>query len=55
MLTTQDAGHFARLVALLAQRQSAYARIKHHLDVTGLSPQAVTKQICELADSRSLL
>jgi shikimate kinase len=53
MLAAQDEGRFARLAALLAQRQPAYARIKHHLDVTGLSPQEIAEQVCKLAGSRS--
>ncbi|MBN1218442.1 MAG: shikimate kinase [Anaerolineae bacterium] len=48
MLAANDAGRFDRLAALLAQRTPAYARIKHHLDVTRLSPQAAARHICQL-------
>lgn len=49
MLAASDKGRFARLAALLKQRQPAYARIKHHLDVTYLSPQEVARRVCQLA------
>ncbi len=48
MLAAQDEGRFDRLAALLAQRKTAYDRIKHHLDVTSLSPQATLQQIFNL-------
>ncbi len=47
MLAAQDEGRFARLTALLKQRAPAYGRIKHHLDVTNLSPQEAARRICE--------
>jgi len=49
MLAQPDADRFARLAALLAQRAPAYARIAHHIDVTGLSPAEAAAQICQLA------
>jgi shikimate kinase len=51
MLAAQDEGRFARLAALLEQRAPAYARIKHHLDVTYLSPEEAARRIGELANS----
>jgi shikimate kinase len=50
MLATQDETRFARLAALLEQRAPAYGRIKHHLDVTHLSPEEAAKQISEWAN-----
>jgi shikimate kinase len=50
MLATQDENRFAHLAALLAQRAPAYGRIKHHLDVTDLSPQEAARRICEFAN-----
>lgn len=47
MLAGRDEGRFARLAALLEQRQSAYARIKNHLDVTSLSPEEAGTRICD--------
>lgn len=49
MLAEPDEGRFKRLAALLAQRAPAYGRIKHHLDVTHLSPEEAAQRICELA------
>lgn len=49
MLATQDENRFARLAALLAQRAPAYGQIKHHLDVTHLSPEEAARRICEWA------
>ena len=49
MLVARDEGRFARLAALLEKRIPAYARIKHHLDVTHFSPEEAARQICELA------
>jgi len=46
MLAGRDEGRFARLAALLEQRQPAYARIREHLDVTHLSPEEASRQIC---------
>jgi shikimate kinase len=46
MLAARDEGRFARLAALLEQRQAAYARIERHLDVTYLSPEEAANQIC---------
>jgi shikimate kinase len=46
MLAAHDDQRFARLAALLAQRTSAYARIKRHIDVTRLSPEDVAGQVC---------
>ena len=45
MLAQNDAGRIARLTALLEQRAPAYARIRHHLDVTRLSPDQAAEQI----------
>lgn len=53
MLAERDEGRFARLAALLAQRRPAYARIKHQLDVTHLSPEDVARRICELANGEA--
>jgi shikimate kinase len=50
MLAAQDDGRFARLAALLKKRGPAYARVKHHLDVTHLSREEVAAQICRLAE-----
>jgi shikimate kinase len=50
MLADRDEGRFARLTALLEQRTEAYRRIKHHLDVTHLSPTEVARRICEFAN-----
>ncbi len=47
MLAAQDEGRFARLTALLEQRAPAYGLIKHHLDVTNLSPEEAARRICE--------
>lgn len=52
MLAERDEGRFARLAALLEQRTSAYGRIRHHVDVTDLSPEAAAKRICEWAAQR---
>jgi shikimate kinase len=49
MLAEQDEGRLARLAALLDKRTPAYGRIKHHLDVTQLSPEEATQRICEWA------
>ncbi len=49
MLAEPDEGRLARLAALLAQRASAYGRIALHLDVTHLSPEEATRQICHWA------
>jgi shikimate kinase len=54
MLATQDENRFARLAALLEQRAPAYGRIKHHLDVTHLSPEEAARRIYELANSESM-
>ena len=51
MLAAQDEGRFARLAALLEQRAPAYDRIKHHLDVTCLSPDEAAKRISEWVNS----
>jgi hypothetical protein len=53
MLAAQDEGRFARLAALLEQRAAAYGRIKHHLDVTHLSPEEAAKRISEWANGES--
>jgi len=45
MLAEQDASRFARLAALLKKRTPAYARIKHQLDVTHLTPQEAAAKI----------
>ncbi len=50
MLAAPDEDRFTRLAALLAQRASAYGRIKHHLDVTYLSPEEAAKRISESAN-----
>ncbi|MBE7557061.1 MAG: 3-dehydroquinate synthase [Anaerolineales bacterium] len=50
MLAAQDETRFARLAALLEQRAPAYGRIKHHLDVTHLSPVEAARRICEWAN-----
>lgn len=47
MLAAQDETRFARLATLLEQRAPAYGRIKHHLDVTHLSPAEAARRICE--------
>ncbi len=47
MLAARDETRFARLAALLEQRTPAYGRIKHHLDVTHLTPEEAVRQICE--------
>ncbi|MCL4301752.1 MAG: shikimate kinase [Anaerolineae bacterium] len=47
MLAARDETRFARLAALLEQRAAAYGRIKHHLDVTHLSPAEAARRICE--------
>lgn len=52
MLAELDEGRFTRLAALLEQRAPAYARIKHHLDVTHLLPEEAAKRICEFANGR---
>ncbi|GAB4447168.1 MAG: shikimate kinase [Anaerolineae bacterium] len=52
MLAELDEGRFTRLAALLEQRAPAYGRIKHHLDVTHLSPEEAAKRICEWANER---
>lgn len=49
MLAEPDEGRFARLAALLTQRAPAYDRIALHLDVTNLSPEEATRQICHWA------
>ena len=49
MLAERDEGRFARLAALLEKRTPAYGRIKHHLEVSHLSPEAAARQICEWA------
>lgn len=49
MLAERDTERFERLATLLKKRQPAYARIKHHLDVTHLSREEVTDQLCRLA------
>jgi shikimate kinase len=48
MLAQNDAGRFTRLQALLEQRSPAYARIKHHLDVTRLSPDEMVERLIKL-------
>lgn len=50
MLAERDESRFARLAALLEQRAPAYSRIKHHVDVTDLSPEEAAKRICESAN-----
>jgi shikimate kinase len=50
MLAALDEGRFARLGALLKQRAPAYARIERHIDVTCLSPETITQQICDWVD-----
>ena len=50
MLADQDEERFARLKALLEQRAPAYARIKHHLDVTHLSPKEAATKVYEWAN-----
>jgi shikimate kinase len=52
MLAEQDESRFTRLAALLAHRASAYGRIKHHLDVTYLSPEEAAQRISELINGR---
>jgi shikimate kinase len=52
MLAERDEGRLARLMALLAQRAPAYDRIKHHLDVTHLSPEEAARRICEWAQEK---
>jgi shikimate kinase len=52
MLAARDESRFVRLAALLEKRAPAHARIKHHLDVTYLSPKAAAQRICELVDQR---
>lgn len=46
MLAERDEDRFVRLAALLEQRAPAYGRIKHHLDVTHLSPEEAARRIC---------
>ncbi len=41
----QDESRFARLKTLLEQRAPAYSRIKHHLNVTHLTPEEAAKQL----------
>jgi shikimate kinase len=53
MLADQDEARLARLKTLLKERTPAYARIKHHLDVTHLSPEAAAKRVCEWASSET--
>ena len=50
MLGSADSERYVRLAALLARRAPAYARIKHHLDITHLSPREATLQICAWAN-----
>ncbi|HXV44987.1 MAG TPA: shikimate kinase [Anaerolineae bacterium] len=50
MLAVQDEGRFARLAALLEQRNPAYDRIRRHLDVTYRSPDEAAKRISEWAN-----
>lgn len=47
MLAARDEERFTRLAALLEKRGPAYGRIKHHLDVTHLSPDAAAERICD--------
>jgi shikimate kinase len=54
MLAAQDENRFARLAALLEQRAPAYARIKHHVNVTLLSPKEAAQRICEFANGEFL-
>lgn len=49
LLAAKDATRFTRLAALLVERQPAYARIQHHIDVTHLEPEDVAARVCELA------
>ena len=51
MLAQRDEARFARLAALLTQRQPAYGRIQHQLDVTHLSPEEAAAEVCPLAVS----
>lgn len=51
MLADQDKERFTRLKTLLEQRIPAYTRIKHHLDVTHLSPKKAAQRVCEWAGS----
>lgn len=48
MLTEQDEGRLARLATLLEKRAPAYGRIKHHVEVTHLSPDQAARQIFDL-------
>lgn len=50
MLAARDAARFARLAALLVERQPAYARIPDHIDVTHLKPEEVAARLCDLAN-----
>jgi shikimate kinase len=50
MLGSTDSERYVRLAALLARRAPAYARNKHHLDITHLSPPEATRQICVWAN-----
>lgn len=51
MLADRDEGRFTRLATLLEQRRPAYNRIKHHLDVTNLSPEEAARRVCDWANS----
>lgn len=53
MLAERDESRFARLAALLEQRTPAYNRIKQHINVTDLSPEAAARRICEWANGES--
>jgi len=50
MLAEADERRLARLADLLEQRRPAYARIRCHLDVTHLSPEAAARRICDLVN-----
>ena len=52
MLAAQDESRFNRLEELLIQRPPAYERIKHHLDVTHLTPEEAAQRISELVNGR---
>jgi len=52
MLAAQDESRFNRLEELLIQRAPAYERIKHHLDVTHLTPEEAAQRISELVNGR---
>ena len=53
MLVAQDVSRFNRLEELLIQRTPAYERIKHHLDVTHLTPEEAARRISELVNGES--